>query len=263
MINTTLVLNTIQKEIRSKGLIFTFIFALGGLLLSYKLSTFFSVNFGNVAAADQVSTQSQKVLFWFIGVCSNLVAIILASSTVRSDISTRVLPQMLAFPISRFEYLLSRLTGTWILTIGFYILCLIFGFGLLMSAGTVKLSAFSILVSIIVMGLELGAVVLFCAFISLYGNRLVSFISSVVLYFISLSFTTSLHKYDSVSIKKIINVIMYYGTPRLGEMSEISRGFIYGNSYTASQLAVVVFHFIATSVIWLYIMKMLFDRKEV
>ncbi|EQC52775.1 hypothetical protein M901_0454, partial [Bacteriovorax sp. DB6_IX] len=52
MLNPTLVTNTIQKEIRNKGIIFLFVFAIGFLFAGHKLAIMFNVNFGNEATSQ-------------------------------------------------------------------------------------------------------------------------------------------------------------------------------------------------------------------
>lgn len=262
MLNPTLVTNTIQKEIRNKGIIFLFVFAIGFLFAGHKLAIMFNVNFGNEATSQFFTNTSQQIIVYFLTTCSNIVAIILASTIVRSDMSSRVLPQILSFPVTRFEYLFSRVFGAWVITIAFYLLCLIFGVGLLITSGSIELDFFSLISSFLIMSIELVAIILICTFISLYGNRLVSFIFSVVIYFLSGAYTERLYEYDGVTLGKLVNYFMYYFTPRLGEMTKIAESFIAGKTFAASQLSVALLHFIATTSIWFFIMKTLFDKKE-
>lgn len=66
-----------------------------------------------------------------------------------------------------------------------------------------------------------------------------------------------------MSLGKILNIFMYYCTPRLGEMTYIAESYMGGKAFEVSQLAVALVHFFATTTIWLFVMKTLFERKEV
>ncbi len=263
MISKTLLINTIQKEIRNKGVIFLFIFTILFILVGHKAAVTIKMSLNESNMNTIISNSSQTVIIYFISFCANFVAIILASTIFRSDISSRVLPQILSFPISRLSYIVSRITGAWLLSVAYFLFSLIFGMTILMTSESIQIDFLSIVGSFAFMSIELLGVILLGSFISFYGNRLMSFIITIVVYILSKSYTQKLFEYESFSLGKMVNLFMYYCTPRLGEMSYISESYMAGKVFDISQIIMAVVHFTATTGVWLYIMKTLFDKREV
>ncbi len=115
-----LVWNTVQKELRSKSFYLAIALTLGMLVLGFSIMQAFK---------DQIQLESgtellgSGQLFWiyytFINAWSVFLALMFGLSCVRSDVTSGVIGQLLALPISRPWYLVSRVLGSWLL-VAFY-----------------------------------------------------------------------------------------------------------------------------------------------
>ncbi|PIR29601.1 MAG: hypothetical protein COV38_09730 [Bdellovibrionales bacterium CG11_big_fil_rev_8_21_14_0_20_38_13] len=112
--------NTVQKELRSKSFYMVIAITIGMLVIGYSIMQAFREQI-QVEGGPQMLGNGQ--LFWiyyaFINAWSVFLALLFGLGCVRSDISSNVIGQLLAFPINRTWYLISRVLGSWLL-VGFY-----------------------------------------------------------------------------------------------------------------------------------------------
>lgn len=267
MINKTLVLNTIQKEVRNKGVLVLFVFTVIFLYFGHRLAISVKEFVDESSLNTFISNSSQNVIIKFISICSNFVAITLSSTIFRSDIVSKIMPQILTFPISRFSYLLSRITGAWLLTMAYFIFSLILGVVILLTSNSIEINFFSIFNSFIYMSLQLLGLIFIASFISFYSNKIFTFILAFVYFAIS---KTSFHfltfgegMLSELTVGKVINLFVYYCMPRIGELSYIAEQYIAGKAFEMSQIASALGHFAVVMTIWMIILKVIFEKKEV
>lgn len=267
MLNKTLVINTIQKELRNKGVLFLFVFTLLFLYFGHRLAVTVKDFVDESSLNTFIANSSQSIIISFVSFCTNFIAIILAATIFRSDISTKILPQMLTFPVSRFTYLASRITGAWLLTLSFFFVSLILGIFILLSSGSIELDYIAIGASFVFMSFALFGTIFMCSFLSFYSNKIFTLIMSFVYLVIAkLSFyqiVVNPNPSAEFSVGKLIGLFVYYCTPRVGELSYVSEQYIGGKTFDLSQLAMVLIHFFAVIVIWSFIFKYVFERREV
>ncbi len=265
-ISKELIKNTLHKEMRNKGIIFLFVFTIififAGHLLAVAVKSF--VDESNLTTF--IANSSQGVIINFVSFSTSIVCSIIAASVVRSDLSSGVLSQVLSFPISRFKYVLSRVIGAWSLSYSFYLLSLIFGIILLAFSGNINIDLSSLLISSSLMTLQIFGLTVVGIFFSMFFNRLGAFLTTFGFYVISKIVFHSV-AYEGISftemtVGKIFKYIIYFFTPRVAEISYIAEEFIYGKDIDYSSIVMGLSHFVVLVGIWLFLMKLLFEKRE-
>ena len=267
MINLTLVQNTIDKEVRNKSVISLLVLSIGLMIIAHFLAIGVKEWVNETNLNTLIANSSQNVILFFIALISNIVAVVIASSVFRSDFSSKIVAQILTFPISRFNYLISRILGAWILTILFYLICLSVGLLSFALSGSIKFDLFALFSSFVFMSAQLLALIIMSCFFSFFGNRIATFIVTFLYYLLAkvsfLHFNQEAFSFSDISFIKIVSAITYYLTPRVGELSFISDGFIAEKTFEAAQIGSAFLHFFTISILWIFVMKYFFDRREV
>jgi ABC-type transport system involved in multi-copper enzyme maturation permease subunit len=260
--------NTIQKEWRSKTLFFLLIItvimiSLAGVLLSY-----FKNNVLTELPMQGLAEQSLGVFFWIINIWSYLVATFIGVSTVRSDQDGGVMAQMLSFPLSRWEYLLGRITGAYTIVTGYYILSLLIGIiGISLALGDFILS-FDIIFGMLITSISNLVVITLALFFGLYLGTIQAFIVNFLMtFFIALSNGYFLEKeyfetFKDLSVMKSLAVIFHGIFPHISHWENLGKSFIMGIEFKFNY-ANEVPHFIATYALLILIIVWVFKRKEV
>ena len=106
--------DTILKELRSKTLLFIFIATTLMIFLAHSLLKMF-ISSNESSALVINGANSLTIMFTMINAWSVIIAGIFGISSIRSDFKDKIIYQYLAFPISRTQYMFSRILGTWIL----------------------------------------------------------------------------------------------------------------------------------------------------
>jgi ABC-type transport system involved in multi-copper enzyme maturation permease subunit len=140
-----LILNTIQRELRNKTVLFLSILTLMALLaIFYFLTGVVSGFLGggdDFSAAElsffQANESTLRIFLSLLGSWASIMALLVGSSLVRADQDENVLGLLLSLPIHRWEYLLARLIGGTLLVLGIYL----FGSILLLTAFSIKAGA--------------------------------------------------------------------------------------------------------------------------
>lgn len=111
-----LIWNTIQKEIRSKSFFLVVALTFSILGISYAIMQT-AREYLQVESNIEIIGVSQLlwVYFAFINAWSIFLGLMFGLGCVRSDVSSNVIGQLLALPISRSSYLVARVLGSWVL----------------------------------------------------------------------------------------------------------------------------------------------------
>lgn len=267
MINLVLLKNTIEKEVRNKGVIFLFIFSVLSLYVGNLLAVSVKeyINESNLTAL--ISNSTQLIIINVISLITLIVSIIVGVNCVRSDISLRILPQILGFSISRSSYLLSRVFGSWLISLVFFTLTMICGIVILKFSGSIVVDNFSLIASYLIYALTFLIVIFMSTFISIYLNKIGAFILTIVLYFSS---KVSYFNYQNIGFDnmemsglKIYNMFFHYFVPRIGELNFFADNFISGKTFESGDLVVALVHFVITLTAWFFILSTLFNKKEI
>ena len=267
MLNSSLVYNTIQKEIRNKGVIFLFFLTLISLYLGHSLAVGVKDYVDEANMSALIANSTQAIIITFVSTISIFVSIIIGISAIRSDQSLRVLPQILSFPISRLTYILSRITGAWILSAIFYTITVIFGILILKFSGAMKVDFLSMMMTFCLMLLSLLTITFVSTFLSVYINKIASFILTIVFYLVSkfsyYNYINGNFEKAEFSVSKVLGLFAHYFLPRIGELNYLSEGYLGGKTFEVSSLAFALLHFFCVIILWGYIFKFLFERREI
>ncbi len=263
----TLTENTIVKEYRNKALLFIFIFTLGVITLSNMLLGFVNENF-NVGGGTGLGDKGFFIMFFVISSISTITSIILGLGCIKSDFESSSISQILAFPIRRIEFLISRVLGAWIIALLFFLLSV--GYTVLLFSLTTSTSFIngSLFFATVSMGANMLTLITFSALISLYVPKLYAFI--ILMFFRAYTAGTSSYLisqgpdalFTDLSFMKVINLALYFFFPRMQVMDAYSKEFLAGASFNMDSFAFFS-HYFVTFIILFTIFGVLFSRKEV
>lgn len=262
------ILNTIQKEWRSKTLIFLFFITILATFLSASLLSFFKSNILTELPMEGLAENSLRVYFWIINLWSFLVATFVGVSTVRSDLEGGVMSQMLSFPISRFEYLVGRLKGAYFIVTGYYFISLVMGIistSLVMGDFVVKPS---LIIGAIITSLSNAVVLTTAILFGLYFSRIQAFILNIffTLFVIASNGYFSGTTYEAAlkDLGFFTGIYMFLNTffPRLSLMGDLGKSFIMDFEFKYNY-GVELPHFIVTFALLFVVIHLIFKRKQI
>lgn len=229
--------NTLQKEFRSKTLIFLLVLTLGPILLLYYAMDFIS-NMELTRAFFESGQEKVFTIFYFIvNAWTFLLAAILGTNCVKGDQEGGVFMQLFALPISRRQYLAVRILGTWAIVISYYLFSLFLSFLVLSQFSNLPdmdMKTFTgLLGGMGVNSLAILASVTIAVWHSLFLPKIFSFIKTLTMFFfISIAnhyWTT--HSFEEalspqVSVVKLIGALIHSLFPRLGTLNDISNSLM-------------------------------------
>lgn len=259
--------DTILKEMRSKTLIFIFIATTLMILLAHSILKMFISS--NDAATSLVINGATSLSYMFraINLWSIIIAGIFGISAVRSDFREKIIYQYLSFPISRTQYMFSRIFGAWILVYGYYLYAYLLS-AVLFSIATHSLALhWNHLASMLLMGLYVFLVIFISFFYSLFIGKIGSFLLLFVTVFtISISSEsmrnlTYSEYFKDLGIFKLIGLIVYAIFPRINYIAEVANVVMFKEEMRLN-LGLESFHLIVTSAFFIYLAVRLMKKKN-
>ncbi len=225
---SALLLNTFQKEYRNKVLIFLSILTILILLGVNAGLDFLAKQAGDKTGPEEIIKYKLGLFYMIIGWWSGLLAGILGVNCVRSDFEHRMIAQILSFPIRRFEYLLARIAGSWLLVVIYYLVSI--GLALIYFSYQSKGLAFEwkILGALSVSSLSMLVYVVLGALLSLFMPKLLGFLTLLLTgFFMNVSNAFFIHKtfaetFQDINVFKAIGVFFHHALPRVGVVSEFA-----------------------------------------
>jgi ABC-type transport system involved in multi-copper enzyme maturation permease subunit len=259
--------DTILKELRSKTLLFLFIATTLMILLAHSLLKMFinSQDPGTnilVSASNSLNYMFSAMNFW-----SLVIAAIFGISAVRSDFREKIIHQYLALPISRTQYMFSRIAGAWLLVFGYYLYAYMLS-TLLFSIATHSLAlTWGHLASMVMMGLYIFLVVCISLFYSLFMGKIGSFILLMgTVFTISLSTHTFrelqfAEYFKNFSLFKLLGLLVYSFFPRINYVTEVANWFMFKEELKLN-IPLESLHLLATSAFFLFLADRIIKRKN-
>lgn len=260
-------LNTLQKEMRNKTIMFLMLFTVVTIIAAFILVY--------TLLQDQTMEQMAQMLgygisHFFIGLLGAwtlFISLLLGGHLVRSDMQEKVLNQLLALPIKRSEYLAARLIGGWLIIMGFYLFTglLIFILFSTVSEQFVPLSAF--FSSLLSMGTMVMATLLISIFISFYFPSIFSLVASIILLFIILASNNYFSQRDISDVLAqgdglgLFLSFFYYCFPRIGEINRLNTSVL-SNLEVSEKILPIAGHSLAAFVLVFLTLTFLFKRKD-
>jgi len=174
----TLIVNSFQREIRSKTFFIFCFFTLVVIGLFNLGLLFVQANLTGVGAI----LGNKTVLFFyaFVDFWSLFLAIVFGVNAIQSDSENMILPQILSHPVSRKEYLISRILGSWLMVLGYFILSVALAAIIFSISTDETIVTPEIMLAFFPSAAKLLVVVLFSMFVSM---RMTKFVSMVTMLF--------------------------------------------------------------------------------
>ncbi|MDO9182959.1 MAG: ABC transporter permease [Bacteriovorax sp.] len=258
--------DTILKELRSKTLIFIFIATTLMIFLSHQvLKMFISSNEGSAVMIN--GANSLSLMFTMINAWSVIIAGIFGISSIRSDFEDKIIYQYLAFPISRTQYMFSRIFGTWILVFGYYLYSYILS-AILFSMATHSFALhWGHLVSMLLMGLYVFLVIFISFLYSMVAGKIGAFLmllATVGIISISTSSIRALaysEYFKDLNIFKLFGLLVYFFLPRLNFITELASSFL-SKEEIKLNLGLEALHLVATSALFIFLANRLVKKRN-
>ena len=258
--------DTILKELRSKTLIFIFIATTLMILLAHSLlKMFISNNDGGAIAIN--GANSLSIMFTMINGWSVIIAGIFGISSIRSDFKDKIIYQYLAFPISRTQYMFSRIFGTWILVFSYYLYSYLLS-AILFSFATHSFALhWTHLISMLLMGIYIFIIIFISFLYSMIAGKIGAFLlllATVATISVSNSSMRTLAFADylkDLSLFKVIGLVIYFILPRVNYITELASNVLAKDEIKLN-LGLEALHLAATSAFFIFLADRLVKRKN-
>lgn len=258
--------DTILKELRSKALIFIFIATTLMIFLAHSvLKMFINSNDGSAIMINGASSLS--LMFTMINGWSVIIAGIFGISSIRSDFNDNIIYQYLAFPISRTQYMFSRIFGTWILVFGYYLYAYFLS-AILFSVATHSLALhWTHLISMLLMGLYVFLIIFISFLYSMIAGKIGAFlllITTIATISVSTSSLRALAYADyllNLSFFKTIGLIVYFIFPRVNYITELASNVL-SKEEIKLNLGLEALHLLVTSAVFIFLADRLVKMKN-
>lgn len=213
-----LIWNTVQKEVRSKTFFMAVFLTISVLGLSYALMQAFK---DQIQVDSNVELLGAGQLLWvyfaFINAWSVFLGLMFGLGCMRSDVSTQVIGQLLALPISRSSYLSARVLGSWILVIFYQMLSFALT-ALLFGSNIFDVNTAALLIAPFVSFIPSLAAVILGLFVSLWLGKASGLIATGIAAIGGSSarayFSSNSDVWSNLSILKVVGIILWIIIPR-------------------------------------------------
>lgn len=259
--------DTVLKELRSKTLIFIFIATTLMIFLAHFLLKMLMNS--NEGAANMMITgaNSLTIMFSLINAWSVIIAGIFGISSIRSDFNEKIIYQYLSFPISRTQYMLSRILGTWGLVFGYYLYSYLLS-AILFSMATSTLALnWSHLISMLLMGLYVFLVILISFLFSMFAGKIASFLLLIATV-VTISFSNSSMRLieaadymKDLGFFKVLGMVVYFFLPRLNYITELASAVMTKDSIRLN-VPLEALHLFGTTALFLFIADRIVKKKN-
>lgn len=260
-----MITDTILKELRSKTLIFIFIATTLMIFLAHSLlKMFVSGNENNILVNG---ANSLSFMFTMINAWSVIISGIFGISSIRSDFKNNIIYQYLAFPISRTQYMFSRIFGTWILVYGYYLYSYSLSTVLFSIATHSWVLHWPHLISMLLMSIYIFLIIFISFIYSMMAGKIGSFLlllSTVVTISISTSSFRAIpysEYFKELNIFKIIGMIVYFFLPRVNYITEIASNML-SKEEIKINLGLESLHLIVTSAVFIFLADRMVRKKN-
>lgn len=259
--------DTILKELRSKTLIFIFIATTLMIFLAHALLKMFLNNSDAASSIMITGTNSLTLMFSLINAWSVVIAGIFGISSIRSDFEDKIIYQYLAFPISRTQYMFSRILGTWILVYGYYLYSYLLS-AVLFSVATNSLALhWTHLISMLLMGIYVLLVIFISFIYSMIAGKIAAFLLLIATV-VTISLSTSSMRLIAVadylkdlSLFKVLGMIVYFCLPRINYVTELASA-VMSKEEIKINIGLEALHLVATTALFVFLADLLVKRKN-
>lgn len=261
-----MVVDTVLKEIRSKTLIFIFIATNLMIFLAHSLLKMLIENkLGTPVVVD--GSQSLSFMFRLINIWSVIIAGIFGINSIRSDFHNNIIYQYLSFPISRTQYMFSRILGTWVLVYGYYLYSYVLSTILFSIATHSFVLTWGHLLSMLLMGLYVFLIIFLSFIYSMMVGKIGAFLLLLTT-LMAMSFSSNVFQtlsfseyFKDLSIFKLIGLVVYCLLPRMNYVSEVASNILFKDEIKLN-LGLESLHLIVTTAVLIFVANYLVKRKN-
>jgi ABC-type transport system involved in multi-copper enzyme maturation permease subunit len=263
----SLIKDTILKEARSKTLIFLFGATTLLILLANSLLKLYISEVPQTGQAVLNASSSLSIMFSIINFWSLIVSAIFGISSIRSDFQEKIIYQYLSFPISRTQYMFSRIFGTWLLVFGYYLYSYLLAAILFSFASKTIALHWTHLISMGLMGLYV-LIVIFISFVySMMADKIPAFLLLFATIIVISASSNSMRileyseYFKDLSIFKIFAILVYCLLPRVNYVAELASAVMFHEEIRLN-LPLESLHFIMTSLVMMYFANRFIKKKD-
>lgn len=264
-----LLFNTIQKEFRSKTLIMVSVITVVMILLMNALLTYLSKEVLTQLSMEGAANGTATALIFIISKFTSLLAIIFGVNCIKSDLENSVAPLMLSFPVSRLEYVLSRILGSWIIVMAYYLFSVFLAQILLSSSLGGFVGGPHLIGAMVFMALGNLVIILFSAFLGISMPKIMAFMMTS---FTSLIVTGANTFYQSkdwaemttdLNFFKGVGLLIHGIIPRIGNIDDIGRSILMQKDDLGLSIPMELGHYAVTLTLFFGVFYLLFSRREI
>lgn len=262
------ILNTLQKEIRSKTLLFLLVFTVIVIFGAFTILT--NLMEANMAdgASNLSGSTSIQIFLSILGAWTSILTILLGVGIYKSDEEENVLHQLLALPIKRSHYLIARIIGGVILILSLYLFSSLFIMFLFSMKEQSIIGFLPLVSSIYSITMMMTCVLMISLFYSFYLPKVFAAIATLI----SLGFISNANSvYQGAGKWQIflegglftkIWGVMHVFLPPAGSWGTIN-SMILSNKVEWDRLLLVSGQSLFSFVIFFLLLNFLFNKKEV
>lgn len=259
--------DTLKKELRNKTLIFIFIVSTFCIFVAYSIiKLIFSQLIPDASTVPQASMVI-SAMFSFLNMWIAFISIYFGVKSIRSDIDSQIIYQYLSFPISRGQYFMSRLLGTWTMVYGLYLYSYLLTIILFFSIGKGLHLEWGHVFSFFCSGVAIFFWIALSFIMSFYLNSMGSMLT-MILFWGLLSYSHSYYLtlpisefFVGLSVAKITALILFLFVPHVGLMNLLSNHFLYKNPVDVN-IAFEVLHFILATGFIIFFFRKSLNRRD-
>ena len=219
-------------------------------------------------ATAMMGDKGLLVLFAIIAFIMTLISTVLGTSCIKSDFESTSINQILSFSIRRVEYVVSRIFGSWLISLCCFILSISLTAALLSSSSSTNLITVNLIFAVATTSLNMLSIITIACLFSLFVPRLFAFILTFILrYMISCSNSVfellgTSSNGESVGGGEIFTGFFHFLFPRLGSMDALTSTFLSGRSVDFGSL-VFLGHYLVTYLLLFSVLCWLINRRDV
>lgn len=261
--------NTIQKEFRSKTLIMMSIMTLVMILLLNSLLSFLSKEVLTSLGSEGAAKGTATGLIYIINKFTVLLSIIFGVNCIKSDVENNVAPLLLSFPVSRLEYLGSRILGSWVIVISYYFLSVLLAQILLSSTVGSLIGGPHLLGAMFFSALSNLVVIMTAAFLGIHMPKIMAFMLTS---FTSILITSSNGYFKSksweemteaMSAIKAVGLGIHALFPRIGNLDDMGRMVLMQSDDMKFNIPMELLHYTVTVGLFFFLFYAIFKRREI
>lgn len=259
--------NTFHKEYRNKAIIFLFVITILVILVANSLLNYLREEVVTNLGIQDIGQQGLMVFYYVISSWSTLVAIYIGVGTIKSDMESGALVQLMSFPISRTQYFLTRIFGAFSIVFLYYLLSVSLAMILFSLSTKNIIFNWSIFGALFFSGLDIFFVILLSAFFAIYWGTLKTLFALIFLlmYMSASSFHWGGKEwqliYKDFSIIDTFKFIIYWILPRLKSVNDMASSILVSGELPKNWWSDLL-HYFGTATFWCVGFIKVFNKKD-